>query len=42
MYDLPSLDNVSKVVVDAKVVTDKGAPLLIYSNNDQKKAASDI
>jgi ATP-dependent Clp protease ATP-binding subunit ClpX len=37
MYDLPSVDNVSKVVVDASVIEGDSAPILVYS--DQRKAA---
>ena len=38
MYDLPALENVSKVVVDEQMITAEGKPLLIYS--DQHKVAS--
>jgi len=38
MYELPSMDQVVKVVVDDKVVTNEGKPLLIYA--EQAKAAS--
>ncbi|MCE1826901.1 ATP-dependent Clp protease ATP-binding subunit ClpX, partial [Enterobacter hormaechei] len=31
MYDLPSMENVGKVVVDESVVNGQSAPLLIYS-----------
>src|SRR5258706_5151809 len=37
MYELPTLDNVSKVVVDESMVSADGKPLLIYS--DQHKVA---
>ncbi len=37
MYELPTLDNVSKVVVDESMITADGQPLLIYS--DQHKVA---
>ncbi len=37
MYDLPSTDNVSKVVVDASVINGESAPILVYS--DQRKVA---
>ena len=37
MFDLPSLDNVVKVVVDEGTITSDAAPLLIYS--DQPKVA---
>jgi ATP-dependent Clp protease ATP-binding subunit ClpX len=37
MYDLPTLENVSKVVVDEPTISGDGQPLLIYS--DQPKVA---
>jgi ATP-dependent Clp protease ATP-binding subunit ClpX len=37
MYDLPALDNVSKVVVEEQMISGDGKPLLIYS--DDKKVA---
>jgi ATP-dependent Clp protease ATP-binding subunit ClpX len=40
MYDLPSLENVSKVVVDEAVVEHQTEPYLIYSNTEPKRAAS--
>ncbi|MEY3371784.1 MAG: ATP-dependent Clp protease ATP-binding subunit ClpX, partial [Pseudomonadota bacterium] len=33
MYELPSLDNVSKVVVDESVINHQAEPYLIYSNS---------
>lgn len=42
MYDLPSMDDVSKVVIDASVIDGDGEPLLIYENNEtQRERASD-
>jgi ATP-dependent Clp protease ATP-binding subunit ClpX len=38
MFELPSMDNVTKVVLDESVITGEGKPLLIYS--DQPKVAS--
>ncbi len=32
MFDLPSLENVSKVVVDEATISGDGKPLLIYSD----------
>lgn len=40
MYDLPSEDNVSKVVVDEAVVNGEAQPYLIYDNPDAKTAAA--
>ena len=41
MYDLPSVENVSKVVVDENVISGDSAPLLIYSDEQAKLASSD-
>ena len=38
MYDLPSTENVSKVVIDAGVVTGDSSPILIYEEKAKKKA----
>ena len=35
MYDLPSLENVTKVVVDESVIAEESEPMLIYENVDQ-------
>jgi ATP-dependent Clp protease ATP-binding subunit ClpX len=40
MYDLPSLDNVCKVVIDEKVIRGESTPMFIYEN-EQKKASSE-
>jgi ATP-dependent Clp protease ATP-binding subunit ClpX len=40
MYDLPSFDNVAKVVVDAGVITGESEPLIIFEG-DKQRAASD-
>ncbi|MFW6278457.1 MAG: ATP-dependent Clp protease ATP-binding subunit ClpX, partial [Halorhodospira sp.] len=39
MYEIPSLDGVSKVVIDASVISGESEPLLIYSQ--QQEAAGD-
>jgi ATP-dependent Clp protease ATP-binding subunit ClpX len=36
MFDLPSLENVKKVVVEASVVTDGAKPILIYADEDEQ------
>ncbi len=41
MYDLPAMDNVSKVVVDAAVIEGNAQPYVIYEGGDQQKVASD-
>ncbi|WP_334177886.1 ATP-dependent Clp protease ATP-binding subunit ClpX [Pseudoxanthomonas sp.] len=40
MYELPSLENVSKVVVDESVIEHKSEPYLIYQNPPAPKVAS--
>jgi ATP-dependent Clp protease ATP-binding subunit ClpX len=40
MYELPTLENVSKVVVDEQMILADGKPLLIYSDQQQKVAGS--
>jgi ATP-dependent Clp protease ATP-binding subunit ClpX len=40
MYDLPSLDNVSKVVVDETVIEGEAEPFILYENQQQAAAAS--
>ena len=42
MYDLPSLENASKVVVDESVVNGESEPYIIFDGAEQKQlAASD-
>ncbi|MES9815580.1 MAG: ATP-dependent Clp protease ATP-binding subunit ClpX [Candidatus Thiodiazotropha sp.] len=41
MYDLPSMDEVTKVVVDEAVIAGESEPLMIYENSDKQIAASD-
>jgi len=41
MYDLPSQDSISKVVVDEGVIVGDSKPYLIYEDTEYKKAASD-
>jgi ATP-dependent Clp protease ATP-binding subunit ClpX len=38
MYNIPSMDNVSKVVIDASVIKGESEPLLVYKNTEQRKA----
>ncbi|MEE9444904.1 MAG: ATP-dependent protease ATP-binding subunit ClpX [Cocleimonas sp.] len=40
MYDLPSLEGVTKVVVDESVINGDSQPYLIYENKDVKKKKS--
>jgi len=41
MYDLPSMDDVSKVVVDGSVISGENDPFIIYDGSEQQLAASD-
>ena len=41
MFDLPSLEHVSKVVVDDAVINGQAEPYLIYRGNIQNRAASE-
>jgi ATP-dependent Clp protease ATP-binding subunit ClpX len=41
MYDLPSTENVSKVVVDGSVISGENDPFVIYDGVDTQLAASD-
>jgi ATP-dependent Clp protease ATP-binding subunit ClpX len=41
MYQLPSMDNVSKVVIDEGVIEGDNDPILIYENIEQPKAMSE-
>lgn len=38
MYDIPSAENVSKVVIDGSVITGDSEPLIVYEKNEQKSA----
>lgn len=41
MYDLPSLKNVEKVVINKAVIQGKKSPLLVYQDEQPKKASSE-
>lgn len=41
MYEIPSLDEVTKVVVDDAVVNEEAKPYLIYESGEFQRAASD-
>jgi ATP-dependent Clp protease ATP-binding subunit ClpX len=41
MYDLPSLDNVSKVVVDESVIEGENEPYILYENQQQAVGAGE-
>jgi ATP-dependent Clp protease ATP-binding subunit ClpX len=41
MYELPSLENVQKVVVDERAIAGESAPYLVYDSEPEQLAASD-
>ena len=41
MYELPSQDDVSKVVIDASVIEGDNQPLLVYQGGDKKQVAQE-
>ncbi|GIU44231.1 ATP-dependent Clp protease ATP-binding subunit ClpX [Shewanella sairae] len=41
MYDLPSTDDVAKVVIDESVVKGESTPILIYANNETQAATAE-
>ena len=41
MYDLPSMDDVTKVVIDEGVINGESEPLMIYEGSEMSKVASD-
>lgn len=40
MYDIPSMENVEKVVIDASVIEGQSQPLLIYGQPEQEAQAA--
>ncbi|MCC5792220.1 MAG: ATP-dependent Clp protease ATP-binding subunit ClpX [Legionellaceae bacterium] len=38
MYELPTMDGVTKVVIDEAVVTNEGKPIIIYEGDEQPKS----
>jgi ATP-dependent Clp protease ATP-binding subunit ClpX len=41
MFDLPSIDNISKVVVDESVIAGENSPILIYQDQNTDLASGD-
>ena len=41
MYDLPSMENVAKVVVDEAVVKGDAQPYIVYENTEKTRAAAE-
>ncbi|MGH8556479.1 MAG: ATP-dependent Clp protease ATP-binding subunit ClpX, partial [Methylococcales bacterium] len=42
MYELPSSNNISKVVVDESVINGDSAPYLVYENNDPQRLSGGV
>ena len=40
MYEIPSAENVEKVVIDESMIRGESEPLIVYSSNESPKAAS--
>jgi len=40
MYNIPSRDDVAKVVIDESVIRGDSEPLLVYQNSEPARAAS--
>ncbi|MCP1366834.1 ATP-dependent Clp protease ATP-binding subunit ClpX, partial [Halomonas sp. BBD48] len=40
MYEVPSLEGVTKVVIDESVIAGESEPLLMYSNQEESKVAN--
>lgn len=40
MYDIPSIENVSKVVVDGNTIAKQTAPIIVYKDNNLKQKSS--
>ncbi len=40
MYELPSLQNVSKVIIDDAVIKGETKPIIMYENQEQSLAAA--
>lgn len=41
MYEIPSAENVEKIVIDESVVSEGSEPLLVYHNNEETKSAQE-
>ena len=41
MYDLPSSEDIIKVVIDENVINNGAEPLLIYESSEMQKVATD-
>jgi ATP-dependent Clp protease ATP-binding subunit ClpX len=41
MYDLPSMDDVEKVVIDESVIAGESDPMLIYGKGEAQQASGE-
>ncbi|MGD8576243.1 MAG: ATP-dependent Clp protease ATP-binding subunit ClpX, partial [Thiohalophilus sp.] len=41
MYDLPSMEDLQKVVIDESVINQEGDPLFIYESSDSRAASAE-
>ncbi|WP_022948800.1 ATP-dependent Clp protease ATP-binding subunit ClpX [Methylohalobius crimeensis] len=41
MYELPSTDNITKVVIDESVIKEESKPYLIYESSDKQRASAE-
>lgn len=41
MYELPSIDNVAKVIIDETTITGESKPIIMYQNNEQVYATTE-
>ena len=41
MYDMPSMENVSKILVDETVINGENKPYIMYESDDSKRAAAE-
>ena len=39
MYELPSLENVTKVIIDEGVIKEESDPILIYEGSEKQRVA---
>ena len=42
MYDLPTLKNVQKVVIDESSLQDGGKPLMVYKQSDENSTPTEL
>ena len=41
MYELPSAENISKVVIDEKVIKGEAQPYMVYESEEMPRAVSE-